>query len=91
VENQFTRGLAVEGVKKLSELLVNFFQLPDRTAELSKGVIKGAGRWVISLNHHLIIVIVIINDKRGHGAGCAGVCKGVGGRVLEFEVKSLPF
>ncbi len=77
MENQFTRGFAVEGIKKLSELLINFFQLPDRMAELSEGVIKGAGRWVVSLNHHLIVVVVV-DDKRGHGAGCAGVRKGVG-------------
>jgi len=37
------RGLAVKGIKKLSELLVYFFQLPNRTAELSEGVIEGSG------------------------------------------------
>jgi len=30
-------------------------------------------------------------DERGHVAGCAGVHKGVGRRLLEFEAKSLPF
>ena len=90
VESRLTRGLAFQGLKKLSKLSINFFQLLDRTAELFEGFVEGAGRWSI-LRSHRSIVVVVIDDKRWHGAIFAGVRQGVGWRLFELEVKSLPF
>ncbi len=39
---------------------------------------------------HLLIVVIIF-DKRGQGACLAGLRKGIGGRVFEFNVKCIPF
>ncbi len=42
VGSRLTRGLAFQGLKKLSKLSINFFQLLDRTAELFEGFVEGA-------------------------------------------------
>jgi len=73
------RVLFVERFKELSKLLVNFFQLSDRMAKLAEGFVKAVGRcWGITgLDHHLIVV-VIIDDERGHETCCAGMREGIG-------------
>jgi len=38
-----------------------------------------------------IVVSVVIVDKRGQEACSAGMRKGVGGQVLEFNVEGFPF
>jgi len=58
--------------------------------QLAEGGIK-AGGWLVVIHCAIFVIIVIINDGRGHEASGTGVCKGVGGQVLEFIVKSIPF
>jgi len=45
----------------------------------------------VALVHLLIVVGVVIVDERGQEACSAGFCKGIGGQVLEFSTKSIPF
>ena len=44
VESRLARGWFVEGIEKLSELFIHFFQRLDRTMKLEEGVFVATGR-----------------------------------------------
>jgi len=57
-----------------------------------EGVIKAVGcHWLVRAFAHRSIIIIIVNDGRGHEAVGARVCKGIGCRINKFIVKIIPF
>jgi len=77
----------------LCKLVVDFFQLPDCMVQLAERVIKAVGCWwlvFVALIHHLV-VIIIVDNGRGHEVCGAGVRKGVCCQMSKFVVKGVPF
>jgi len=92
LEGWLARGWGVEGLQELGELDVDFFEFPDCMVQLVETV-EAINQWLVfvALVHHLIGVIVIVINKRRHEACGTGVHEGIGGQVLEFKVKGIPF
>jgi len=61
--------------------------------QLAEGVIKAVGcQWLVfGAFAHQLIVIVIVDDGRGHEVCGTGVCEGIGCQIDKFIVEGIPF
>ncbi len=90
-EGRLARGWGGDGLHEASQLEVDLFKFSDGVAQSTEtGRAVGWECVKFALVCLAIVVRVVVVDEGGQGSGCAGMRKGVGGRVLELKIKCFP-
>jgi len=90
-EDRLARGWGVEGLQHFGELNVHFLEFSYGMAQSSEAVRVVDRCFVcVGLVYLSVVVGVVVVDERGQELSSAGMCKGVGGRILEVAVEGFP-